>query len=204
MITSTDHFRPLGEVPFADLLDGRLAPLGIAELVRDGTSTTARRLTDGQASLWAYAAEDGSVDSFAARWTAFGLLARIGDALGVELVSDRDPRFWGFETQEEWDAAQARIAREHEEAFHQDVLAYAVGEPNGIVPGTIGERKAKIAVELLQVRPGLAAPERKAELLAAMDEIYDGRHAVRVTLDPREVELARAHLRVASRGSAGN
>jgi hypothetical protein len=42
------------------------------------------------------------------------------------------------------------ISQNNDDDFYTAVCAYVRGEPNGIVPGTVGEEQAEIAKRLLQ------------------------------------------------------
>jgi hypothetical protein len=94
------------------------------------------------------------------------------------------------EFEAEIEAWQTAISKEHEDEFYADLLKYAAGEPNGIIPGRIGETKAKIAKVLISEDPGLVAPERRTELMQKIESIYDRDHAVYVTLSEEEIGLA--------------
>ena len=105
--------------------------------------------------------------------------------------SEYEPQFWGFDTQEEWDACQDQIAREHDEKFHAELLRYVRGEPNDIRPGTIGMLQAEIARRLAQQDPTLLLPANEERFRREIQETYDGEHSVKVTLDPQEIAFAR-------------
>jgi hypothetical protein len=92
-----------------------------------------------------------------------------------------DVKFWGFDTQEEWDACMEKMSQKAEEEFHIDLLKYLRGEPNDITPGTIGMCKAEIAKTLVEKDP----PLRSLSLFT------DREHAVTVTLSPQEMALVR-------------
>jgi len=105
----------------------------------------------------------------------------------VEIVSEHDPRFWGFETQEEWDAAMEAIADQHEREFYDDVVKFIRGEPNNIKPGTVGMIEAEIAKRLVAESPDLLAMDKRLELIKAVATIYDRDHAVRIQLSEAEI-----------------
>ena len=117
------------------------------------------------------------------------ILAAVSEAFDTDIFSEYEPQFWGFETQEEWDAWQQAAAKESEDRFYADLLKYVAGEPNGIIPGKIGEIQAKIAKALVSEDPGLVAPGRRAELMEKIRTIYDRDHAVRVTLSDKDLAL---------------
>jgi len=105
-------FRPLAAICMADLFDGRLQDVGVHEhhSKSEDAPANARCLTDGENFLWVYGDEIGLVSSFC-RFFPNGsphrILVAICDEFGVDIVSEFEPKFWGYETTEEWDAAEA-------------------------------------------------------------------------------------------------
>ena len=103
---STD-FRPLIPIRMADLFDGRLEGLGVHEHHRKAATPNSKCLSDSRNFLWVYGNEEGLLDSF----FRYGMnapqhiLHAIADEFCVDIVSDHEPQFWGYETQEQWDAA---------------------------------------------------------------------------------------------------
>ena len=175
-----------------DLFGGRLATFGIQEHVSSDTSERNRCLTDARNYLWVYLIEDGFVGCLS-RYGANApgkILAAISEAFETDVFSEYEPQYWGFDTQEEWDAAEQKLADQHRDRFYADLCAYIRGEPNDIRPGTIGEIKAKIAKTLVENDAALLQPENKDRLLAEMDAIYDRDHAVFITLGPEDIALA--------------
>src|SRR5262249_17468478 len=96
------HFRPFDPIRMADLFDGRLESAGAHEKHSDGTTSNSRCLTDGQNFVWVYCEEQGLVSTL----TRYGMnapqhiLRAICDKFDVDIVSEYDPEFWGFKTQE--------------------------------------------------------------------------------------------------------
>ena len=106
---STDY-RLLRKVPACDLFDGRLEEFGVREHVKpEATTEKSRLLTDGRNYLWVYIDDDGFVDCLT-RYAPNGAPGKILNALAnvfdTDIVSEYEPQFWGFDTQEEWDAWQ--------------------------------------------------------------------------------------------------
>ena len=105
---STD-IRPLTPIRMTDLFDGRLEKAGVHEHHSKKVTANQKCLTDSRNFLWVYGDEKGLVLEF----STYGMnateriLAAIAVEFDVDLVSEHDPEFWGFETQEEWDAAMA-------------------------------------------------------------------------------------------------
>ena len=176
------------------LLDGRLEKCGIREeVVADSSTKNSRCLTDGRNYLWVYINDDG----FVACLTRYAgnapgkILDAIADTFDTDIVSEHEPQFWGFNTEEEWNAYQEQIAKEQADAFHIELLKYLRGEASDIKRGTVGMLHAKIAKRLVKNDPSLMLPKNKGKLRKKIDSIYERDHAVRVTLSPREI----AHIR---------
>ena len=165
---STDY-RLLKRVPACDLFDGRLEEFNVREHVKsDETTETKRCLTDGRNYLWVYADDDGLVSSlrrYAPNGVPIKILKVIADAFDVDVVSEYEPQYWGFDTQEEWDAALEEMPKEAEEKFYIELLKHLRGEPNDIRPGTIGHIQAEIAKKLAEKDPTLLLPVNKDKLL---------------------------------------
>ncbi len=181
---------PLPDIEFAQLFDGRLERYGIKEkIVADPTEGT-RYLVGRDGFLQVHRAENGTC-TFTRRgcvpWSIYDALA---EEFEVELVTEHDYRFWGFATEEEWDNWHKKLAKEHEDSFYNDLLHYVRDEPNDLRPGSVGMIQAKIAKNLVEGDPGLAAPEKRDELLEAMRAIYDRDHAVKITLTEQDLAVA--------------
>ena len=157
------------------------------------TTKTTRCPTDGRNYLWVYIDDDGVV-SCLTRYAPGGALGKIlnaiAEACDTDIASEYEPQFWGFSTQEEWDAAMEQMSREDREEFYIDILEYIRGEPNDIRPGTIGMLKAEIAKKLVEKDPALQLPTNKDKLLNEIEAIYDREHAVVITLTPDQVAFA--------------
>src|SRR5262249_35293011 len=106
-------FLPLTPIRMPDLFDGRLKDVEVHEHRRSKDTVV---LTNDRGELWVYGDEDGLVACFTAYAGACGpdaaggtarILVAIENAFDVKLVSEDEPQCWGFETQEEWDAATA-------------------------------------------------------------------------------------------------
>jgi hypothetical protein len=194
-IAMSTHYRLLRNIPACDIFDGRLEEFGVREHVApEATTETSRLLTDGRNYLWVYINDNGFVGELT-RYAPNGAPGKILNALAnifdTEIVSEYEPQFWGFETQEEWDAWMKEISQKHEEEFHLELLKYVRGEPNDIRPGTIGMYKAEIAKELIEKDASLLLPVNKDKLSSEIDAIYDSKHAVIVTLSPQDMASVR-------------
>jgi hypothetical protein len=189
---STDY-RLFEQVKANTLFDGRLENFGVREHVEPGeTSQNSRCLTDGRNYLWVYIDDAGLVGCL----SRYGgnapgkILNAIAQALDTDIFSEDEPQFWGFDTQEEWDAAWEQIDNESEEEFYLSVINYVRGQPNDILPGTVGARKADIVKNLVKEDPTLLAAENKDQLLRRMETIYDRDYAVKITLAQEDIDLA--------------
>jgi hypothetical protein len=170
-------FRPLREIHFIELFDGRLNEHDVYEkLGVEGITEHCRCLTDGSNCLWAYCDEHG-MTSFTLycvrRNTSRHILWAISEAFDTQVVSEYEPEFWGFDTQEEWDAAWEELAKKGQEEFYCDLVKHLRGEATDIGPGTIGMIRARIAEGLVTERPELMLPSNKEGLLRAIEVIYE-------------------------------
>ena len=183
---STDYHL-LKKVPACDLFDGRLEEFGVREHVKpEATTEKSRLLTDGCNYLWAYIDDDGFVGCLT-RYAPNGAPGKILNALAnvfdTDIVSEYEPQFWGFDTQEEWDACMEKMSQKAEEEFHIELLKYLRGEPNDIRPGTMEMIEAEIAKTLVEKNPSLLLSVNKDKLRNEIQSIYDREHTVTVTLD---------------------
>jgi hypothetical protein len=190
---STDY-SPLKKIPASSLFDGRLEKFDVREHIKpDKTTEKERCLTDGRNYVWVYIDDDGFVDIL----TRYGanapvkILNAVANVFDTDIVSEYEPQFWGFDTQEEWDACYQEIAKEHEEQFHIELLKYLEGKPNDIRPGTNGMYQAEIAKKLVEKDPTLLLPINKDKLRNEIESIYNRDHAVKVTLDAQDIARAR-------------
>ena len=183
-----------------ELFDGRLEAFGVREEVRpEGAADRfppymkvreVRYLTDGRNSMEVVVYENGVPDLRVRNlWCApeKEIFHAIAEAFDTDIVTEHQPEFWGFDTQEEWDAYEKRIHEEYERQFHAELLKHLRGEPSNIQPGTIGMKMAEIAKALVEKDPSLMEPENRDKLMGEIDAIYDRDYAVKVTLTPEEV-----------------
>jgi hypothetical protein len=189
---STDY-RLFEEVTECTLFDGRLEKFGVREHVKSNETTETRRcLTDGRNYLWVYIDDAGLVTCLS-RYAGNApgkILNAIADVFDTDIFSEYQPQFWGFETQEEWDAAMEEITKKHEEEFYVEIIKYLRGEPNDIRPGTIGMVEVGIAKKLVEEDPVFLAPENKDRLLRKIKSIYERDHVVTITPSPEDLAFA--------------
>ena len=124
---STD-FSLSKRIQASDLLEGRLERFGVRQKMNDETSEKTFCLTEGHNNfLWVYIDDEGFV-SCLTRYMPNGnpdrILEAIADAFDVDIFSEYEPQFWGFDTQEEWDTWEAAAAKEDEDKFHADLVKY--------------------------------------------------------------------------------
>ena len=189
---STDY-AALTPIHFADLFDGRLKEVGVHEQQNEDETSNKRCLTDGKNFLWVHSNAQGLVSSF----TRHGgnapqrILRAIADKFDVDIVSEYEPEYWGYETEEEWDAAWGAIAEKHKRDFYNDVVRFVRGESHDIRTGTIGMIQAEIAKRLVAESPELLDEDKRCELIKAVEVIYDRDHSVVVTLSQQDPDFAR-------------
>jgi len=135
------YFRPLQPVSFDALFDGCLESFGVREHTNDNSTERCRQLTDGNNFLWAHSDEAGLVSDFV-RYLPCGapgrILAAVAEVFATTIVSEYEPEYWGFETQEEWDTWEQKKHEEDETRFYEDLMKYVRGEAHGLRPGTLG------------------------------------------------------------------
>ena len=170
----------LRKIGVCQIFDGPLEEFDFYKPVKpDMTTATERCLTDRRNYLWVFIGNDGFVTSFT-RWAPNGnprkILNAVGEVFDTCIVSEHEPQYWGFDTQEEWRSAWAKEAREDRKAarkFEIELLKYVRGEPNGIKPGTDHEAKAKIAKNLVEEDSTLLLQVNLARLRSEIKSIYD-------------------------------
>ena len=124
---STDYAL-LKKVPALDLFDGRLEVFGVREHVNpDETTKKSKCLTDGRNYLWVYIGDDDLVECITSYFPGGApgkILSAIAEACDVDIVSEYEPQFWGFDTEEEWEAWARQIEEEDNQKFRRELLKY--------------------------------------------------------------------------------
>src|SRR5262245_2497940 len=120
----TTFCKPIGRLRFAALFDGRLQKFGVYQRVVEGKSTeTHQSLTDGTNIVCFCGQPNGYVAQIVVRGPndPSSIFDAIFQALDVKIVTDREPEFWGFKTEQEWqeacERAEEACAREEDENF---------------------------------------------------------------------------------------
>jgi hypothetical protein len=169
------HYRSLKDILVRDLLDGRLAIFGIREHAVHSSEEHCRCITDGDNYIWVLGNSRGCVEII--RRTAGNLadyiVSRIAECFEAEIVSEYEPQYWGFDTDEEWEAAEVAFSKEHEDEYYAELMKYVAGEPNDIQAGTIGAAMADIALQLVRANADLTLPANRDELLERITTIYE-------------------------------
>ena len=149
-----------------------------------------RYLTDGRNSMGVAVYENGDVWlNLRNLWCApeKELFHAIADAFDTDIVTEHEPEYWGFNTQEEWDAHEKRLYEEHQRKFYAELLKHLRDEQSNIRPETIGMKNVEIAKALVEKDPSLMEPENREKLMDEIAAVYDRDYAVKVTLTPEEV-----------------
>jgi hypothetical protein len=167
-----------------ELFDGSLEVLGVREEVRpEGAADRyppnmnvreVRYLTDGSDSMEVIVWQNGHANlEVRDLWCApeKKIFHAIAEAFDTDIVSEHQPEFHGFDTQEEWDAHVKRIHEESQRQFHAE----------------IGMTKAGIAKSLVETDASLMEPENRDKLMGEIAAIYKRDYVIKVTLTPEEV-----------------
>jgi hypothetical protein len=217
-IKVTDFLNGLAEAGVAEagiVPGGDFSAIQAAEVATDQKE---RVLTDGNNYLAFYVGDDGTVQDLK-RYAWCGAPGRILDAIAevfdTEIWSEYNYRYWGFESREEEEAWHQKLHEEHQQEFYDDLVRHIAGDPGpaqryshtvndkmsaltgepvGSISFTIGFTKLQIGKALVEKDPTFANPDRKHDLLKAIDETYKRDHCVTVTLT--EQEMAEAKMRV--------
>jgi hypothetical protein len=191
---STDY-RLGKKVLMRDLFDKRLEQHGIVEkLVPDRTSERSRVLVDKRGNyLWIYANDNGRACCLSryGSQSPVRILEAISAEFSTEIYSEHEPQYYGFDTQEEWDAARRKLALEERDRFYEDIVSFVTGKEHGLTPGTIGMYQGEIAKALVLANADLLHFQNKDELLRAIDEKYQQ------SKDPFTIELEESDLALA-------
>jgi hypothetical protein len=190
-------YRPLKEISAHELFDGRLEELGVREHAAVGSNERSRCLTDGRNYLWVYIDERENISDLV-RYAPNGAPGKIMNAIGqvfeTYIASEYEAKYWGFDTEEEWEAFQEKLSKEGRDEFYVDLMKFLRNEPHDIRPGTNRMIMADIANTLVEKDPSLLNPENREKLLAKIDEVFLGEHAIQVKLTPEDI--AAAEMRV--------
>src|SRR5262249_35520411 len=124
-------YAPFNKIRAGDLFDGRLEKFGVHEQLTNDTTKKRKCLTDGRNYLWVSINDAGFVGNI----TRYGanapskILIVIAETFDTDIFSEYEPQYWDFDTKEEWDAWQEKLAKENDEKFHAELLKYLRGKP---------------------------------------------------------------------------
>ncbi len=138
--------------------------------------------------------DDGTVDRMTARGLANApsrILAAIAEVFETDIYTEHELQYWGFDTEEEWEAYQDALAEEDQAKTYASIVNYLNGESQDIKTGTIGECWAEIANDLVTNDPLLLDSKNQNKLMGMVDEIYNKEHAVIITLTDEDLALAK-------------
>ena len=170
------------EITMEELFDGRLESFGVIEkIIEGGTSPSCRLLVEGSNGMRVHGDEVVNVVTRCGSTNSVNILNAITDTFDTRVMSEHDPQFWGFETEEEWQQAEIEAGRESRAEFYIEIMKFVRGESNDIQPGTVGFDHATIAKKLIAENPDLALPDQETTL---MDLIHQGDLGDRVTTYP--------------------
>ena len=172
--TMSTDFRTMQTIRFVDLFDGRLGKLGTIEKTTYQTCSGVRCLTDGSNCIWAFRTDHGNLD-FLSRYgqnSAENILWAIGQIFDTGIVSEHEPQYWGFDTQEDMDRYMEQTSERMEaKKFHPEFINYVLGRPYDTELVCVEE--AVIANDLVAKEPRLSFPENAIELLERVREKRD-------------------------------
>jgi hypothetical protein len=110
---------------------------------------------------------------------------RVAEAFDSDIFSEYEPQFWGFDTQEEWDAWHEDNRKDEDECY-ADLLRFLADQPNNIGAGTVREEQAQIAKRLVSEDPTLVSPNRRKEFIEEIRTAYDNSRKVVVCMEPKD------------------
>jgi hypothetical protein len=170
--TMTTDYRLSNKIRLSDLIDGRLEQFGVREKIVSGETTNrTKRLTDGHDDLLAFADRHGFVKSLTRCGDFINgsllvvirkgslikfpmgdvgvqpILEAIEKAFDTNTFSEFQPEYWGYGTQEEWNAEWESIRNERPEIGR--AVAFACNAASASDPN-LRDRKD----ELLLSEPG--------------------------------------------------
>lgn len=167
------HYRPLSPIRFTAIFGGSLERLGITETTGEDTSPSRRRLTDGINFLWVQEGPTGFTGHFT-RYFPNGvpdqILAAVSEVFDTTIVSEHQPEYWGFDSQEKWDDYMQKQWEKEAAEFYVEMIKHVRDEPNDLRDGSNGMYWAEIGKSLIADEPSLASPHKERELLDAIWE----------------------------------
>ncbi len=216
---STDYITS-EKISEAELFGGRLTKYGVREPAfgeqsYDPAKFDARALTDDDSWLWVNVGEyDGNPNSkgrFIGDRVSFrrtansgavgAILGAIAEEFGVEIYSEYQSQFWGFDTQEEWDAYEEKIGKENADKYYAKLLKFFAGatlKECDLRRGTLGAIWAQRMKSKVKADPSLLLLENRARFDALLRKAQEST-SVRVKLS--DVDIASVTMATTPRGN---
>jgi hypothetical protein len=168
-------FRPTKPIPFNFPFDGRLDKYGVREDIRSNTSASVRYLQGKDGFLCVRSEENGANSVF--EMPHFLPVPRsVFNALSSEFDTSFQSgygfRYWGFETEEAWEAAQV-LSQYNKIEFYNSLIRFARGEPHDFAPGSKMFHKIEVAKAAIVRDPSLAELRNCDALLQSVGELYE-------------------------------
>ena len=172
------NYTSLTPVIFEEIFDGRLDAKGVREHKNPAsTSSSCRCLTDGQNLVWLYADSDGGLAD--AKCYAFNnpshILRTLQAVFDTTFVSEYQPQYWGFESQDDWDKALEDLVQQRKIEIRRDddalLIKFSTLQETGNFPfdeRSEVHRKLLTARKVTEGKPELLSPDRKQDLLKAI------------------------------------
>jgi hypothetical protein len=176
------YYRPIRPIQMSELFSGRLKKYGIY----DDSIGDARRLagelpglnvSNGIHSIVVHVRPDDNdtVAEFASydednEIDPHGVIAAIADEFDTEIVSQHDPRYWGYKNFRDWNAAFYAQTSARLDAAYKDIMNYVEGKPCDLA-SIRGRRRARIGKRLIQKYPELSPRYNCADLIRVIDAI---------------------------------
>jgi hypothetical protein len=169
---STDY-KLQKEITLKELFDGRLEPHGIQEFEVEGKSSDQFGvLTDGTNRLAVYADDVVKIIKRCGTNNENRILNAIADEFETDIYSEYSGKFWGYETDEEWEAAEFRKEEYSLKKYYGRMMAILGLWKDSPRKAKITIEDAAIANDLITQTPRLASPDCMHEL---MEEIANQR-----------------------------
>ena len=160
------------KITMEELFDGRLEPYGAREHKEERSSSEFRVLTDGISQLAVYAEGVVRLTKRCGTNNEILILNAIAEAFDTKIYSEHAPQFWGYDTNEEWEASERYYSENRESFFYAKLMKIIRnGEADSRETASTLDKVA-IAKDLIADDPNLGSPDRMYELLEAIDKRY--------------------------------
>jgi hypothetical protein len=114
----------------------------------------------------------GSIDTLGN--DAEKILAAVADVFQTEMLSEYQPQYWGFDTDEELEVATETMQRENGRKRLENLRKFLLDEPHDLKSGTTEMVQAEIARLLISRDPELILEQNQGWLQAEIIKIYYG------------------------------